>query len=112
MAKVICEICGEEVDKRGLKNHMRKHEREANEQKETVEKKEEIKEEPKDLKESPEDETDPKNLKRLIPRTMAAVLGLIVGAVGLMLMWILTPQKSKQATNSQNQTQRQKGRRF
>ena len=108
MVKVKCEICDQEVDKRGLKNHMLKHEKEANEQKETVEEKEEITEEPEDLNESPEDETDSKNLIPLIPRTIAAVLGLMVFA----LMWILTPQKSKQATNSQNQTQRQKGRRF
>lgn len=118
MAKVICEICGEEVDKRGLKNHMRKHEREANEQKESVEEKEEITEEPEDLKESPEDEKDPKNLKRLISTIAAGILGLIMGPLGLvmgvtvlMYLWILNPLQSKKANTSQKQTRPQTSRR-
>ena len=112
MAKVTCEICGEDVDKRGLKNHMRKHEKEANEQKKSVEEKEEITEEPEDLKESPEDEKDSKNSNPLIPRIMAAVLGLIVGLVGLMLMLILNPLQSKKANTSQKQTRPQTSRRY
>ena len=101
MSKVKCEICGEEVDKRGLKNHMRKHEREANEQKETV------------------DEKDSKNLKRLISTIAAGILGLIMGPLGLvmgvtvlMYLWILNPLQSKKANTSQKQTRPQTSRRY
>lgn len=82
---VKCDICGREVDKRGLKNHMKTHEKEQQQEEES------------------------KNSKTSLLKKIPA---LAVGIISLVLLLILGLLTSQPETSKDSQTYKGMGRRL
>lgn len=92
---VKCDICGREVDKRGLKNHMKTHEKEEQKEEHT--------------EEEQQQEEESKNSKTSLLKKIPA---LAVGIISLVLLLILGLLTSQPETSKDSQTYKGMGRRL